>query len=69
MNILRMGVIGIGNMGSAHAVQIFENKVEGAVLTAVCDSNEERLKWAHERFGGRVLLYKDYRQLLTGKEV
>lgn len=69
MNILRMGVIGIGNMGSAHAIQIFENKVEGAVLTAVCDSNEERLKWAHERFGGRVLLYKDYRQLLTGKEV
>lgn len=69
MNILRMGVIGIGNMGSAHAVQIFENKVKGAALTAVCDINEERLQWAHERFGGRVLLYKDYRQLLTGEKV
>ncbi len=69
MNVLRFGVIGIGNMGSAHAVQIFENRVKGAVLTAVCDVNEERLAWAQDRFGAGVLLYKDYRQLLTGKVV
>lgn len=68
MNILRMGVIGIGNMGSAHAVQFFENRVKDAVLTAVCDISEERLRWAEERFGGRVLLYKDYRQLLSDRK-
>lgn len=66
MDILRIGVVGIGNMGSAHAVQIYEGKVRGAVLAAVCDCNEERLKWAGERFDGRVPLYEDYEKLLDG---
>ena len=37
---LRVGVIGVGNMGSAHARAIAEGKVAGAVLGAVCDHHE-----------------------------
>ena len=37
MEIVRAGVIGIGNMGSAHALKIFQKQVEGMQLTAVCD--------------------------------
>lgn len=69
MDILRIGVIGIGNMGSAHAVQIFENRVEGAALTAVCDVSRDRLAWARERFGGKVDLYEEYEELLDGGRV
>ena len=36
METLRFGVVGIGNMGSAHAVQLFEGRVKGAKLAAVC---------------------------------
>lgn len=69
MDRLRIGVVGIGNMGSVHAVQIFEGKVKGAILTAVCDIDKERLDWAKERFGDGVLRYKDYERLLADGSV
>ena len=69
MDILRIGIIGIGNMGSAHAVQIFQNRVKGVRLTAVCDSNRDRLAWAGERFGGEVYQYEEYEALLDGGRV
>lgn len=57
MSNVRVGIIGIGNMGSSHARGLFEGKVAGAELTAVCDSNPERLTWAKESFGDRVKLF------------
>ena len=69
MIYLRIGIIGIGNMGSVHAVHLFENKVKNAILAAVCDINEERIEWAKDRFDGKVHIYKDYRQLLNEKLV
>lgn len=68
MDIVRIGVIGIGNMGSAHAVQIYEGRVNGAVLTAVCDVREERLQWARKRFNGSVSTFQeDWRMMESGK--
>lgn len=64
MDRLRIGIVGIGNMGSAHAVQIFEKKVRGAELTAVCDNSPERLEWAEKRFGSNIAQYDDYEQFL-----
>ena len=69
METLRIGVVGIGNMGSAHAVQIFEGRVKGARLTAVCDIDVKRLQWAGERFSDKVLLYKSDEALLDSGEV
>ena len=37
MEKVRVGIIGIGNMGSAHARNLIAGKVPGAVLAAVCD--------------------------------
>ena len=68
METLRFGVVGIGNMGSAHAVQLFEGRVKGAKLAAVCDCRRERLEWAGERLG-RVPRYEDYETLLDSGEV
>lgn len=69
MEAIRIGVIGIGNMGSAHAMQIFQNKVSGMVLTAVCDISEERLLWAKKNLGEAVKQYRDYRKLFEEKQV
>lgn len=68
MDVLRFGIVGVGNMGGAHAAQLFEGRVKGAKLTAVCDCREERLKWAEERFSG-VSLYGDYEELLDSGEI
>ncbi len=37
--MIRFGVIGIGGMGANHALKLFENKIENATLSAVCDSD------------------------------
>ncbi|MBR7111233.1 MAG: Gfo/Idh/MocA family oxidoreductase [Clostridia bacterium] len=46
MEKVRFGIIGMGNMGSAHAEILLSGKVEGAVLTAICDLDSEKfLPW------------------------
>lgn len=56
MSKVRFGIIGIGNMGSAHALSLIED-IQGAELTAVCDSNPDRLQWAKEQLPGQVLAF------------
>jgi len=41
---VRIGIVGIGNMGSGHSKLFLENKVPGATLAAVCDINPERFE-------------------------
>ena len=64
MKSVRIGIIGIGNMGSAHAVNIFKGKVNNLKLTAVCDMDVDRLQWATQTFGSEVHIYSDYHLLL-----
>lgn len=45
MEQVRYGVIGIGNMGSSHALNLVD-KIKGAKLTAICDTSPARLEWA-----------------------
>jgi predicted dehydrogenase len=40
---VRIGVIGVGNMGSQHARSIQAGRAPGGVLAAVCDTRPERL--------------------------
>lgn len=49
---LQMAVIGIGNMGSAHAAALFRGEVPRAVLSAVCDTAAERREWAAQHLPG-----------------
>src|SRR5437667_10579174 len=47
--MLRVGVVGVGGMGQAHANALM--KVETAKFTAVCDMRPEAVQAASERFG------------------
>lgn len=49
MEKLRLGIIGIGNMGSGHAQRVLEGKCPDFELTAVADINPARLAWAREK--------------------
>ena len=49
---LRMGIIGIGNMGSAHFSFVSTGKIEGMTLAAVCDLRQERLDFCKENAPG-----------------
>ncbi|MDR0948210.1 MAG: Gfo/Idh/MocA family oxidoreductase [Lachnospiraceae bacterium] len=48
MSKLRLGIIGIGNMGSGHCKSIIEGKCPEIELSAVCDINPVRLDWVKE---------------------
>ena len=54
MSNVKIGIIGIGNMGSSHAVYLNNGEVPGAELAAVCDTNPERLKWAKDNLSENI---------------
>lgn len=68
MREVRVGIIGIGNMGSAHAVNIFGGKVQGMHLSAICDIDAKRLDWASESLVG-VKQYQDYKEMYASGDV
>jgi len=68
MNRIRIGIIGVGNMGSAHANCIGNGEIDGMVLTAVCDIDPKRTEKYIQSDSG-VAVYQDYRELLQSKDV
>ena len=40
---LKVAIIGVGNIGSAHAAAIYSGKIPHMCLAALCDSDEQRL--------------------------
>lgn len=53
MEKVRFGIIGVGNMGRAHAQSLLSD-IKGAELAAVCDTSPERLDWAEEHLPDSV---------------
>lgn len=64
MNQVRMGIIGIGNMGSGHAKSIVEGKVPDMVLTAVADVREVRRQWAKDNLTEGIAVFENAEELL-----
>ncbi len=64
MEKVRMGVIGVGNMGSGHTDSLFNGKVENMELKAVCDINPARLEWVKEKFGDGIALFDKAEDLM-----
>lgn len=58
MKEIKVGIIGIGNMGTSHVKSFVEGKVANAKLTAVCDIDPERLKWAETKLDSDIKNYK-----------
>lgn len=65
MEKIRLGIIGIGNMGSGHANSVVGGKCPDFELKAVADINPERLNWAKAQEGfGDVALFDNAEKML-----
>jgi len=64
MEQVRIGIIGLGNMGSAHAK--YMNSVAGAKLTAVADHEQEKIDRTLENLGDEA---KGVRSFAEGSEL
>ena len=69
MNKIRVGIVGIGSMGSYHATNIYEGKIRDAILTAICDVDKKRLKWAKERFENSVEVFENSKDMFKSESI
>ena len=46
MKKIKLGIVGIGNMGSGHASNIKHGSCHEIELVAIADNNSERLEWS-----------------------
>ena len=48
MNRIRLGIVGLGNMGSGHFYNVFAGKCPSVEIAAVCDIDPDKLEKAKE---------------------
>ncbi len=65
MEQVRIGIIGIGNMGSGHATYIRDGKCPELCLTAVADISEARREWAKKSLPETVRIFDNATDLLN----
>lgn len=66
-NNLKFGIIGVGNMGTSHAKHIFEGKIKGAELSALCDIDPNVVLRLEKQFPD-VPIFSDYNELLQNSD-
>ncbi len=59
MKTVRLGIIGIGNMGTGHSERILAGNIPNMELTAVCDINPDRIVAFKEKFSAAVATFDD----------
>lgn len=67
--MFRVGIIGVGNMGSLHLANIVTGKVKNAKVTAVCDIDEKNLYQHKDKLDDDVLYFKDSSELIKSGTV
>lgn len=67
MEIVRIGIVGIGSMGSSHLTHLMAGKVQNAKVTAVCDINLKRLEWVKENFSKEVERFETIEALINAQ--
>lgn len=64
MKQVKIGIIGVGNMGSAHLNNILSGKCPELQVSAVADINPARLQWVKETTGEASALFSDAEAML-----
>ncbi len=59
MKKIKLGIIGMGNMGVTHMRNITEGKTDLVELVAVCDIAEERRTWCKDNLPENVKIFDD----------
>lgn len=65
MSIVRVAVIGIGNMGASHARTLVAGEVPGAELVAVCDVRREMESWVSSHLPATVTYWQEAEQMMA----
>jgi len=66
---IKLGIIGIGNMGSAHAKKVNSGDCPDFELVAIADINPERRQWVKETLGEHVICYETAEEMLDSGKI
>lgn len=64
MEKIRLGILGVGNIGGDHVKRIVNGECPEITLGAVCDLKTERLAWAKEIAGETLPTFADAKEML-----
>ena len=64
MKKVKLGIIGIGNMGTGHISMIQRGLTPELELVAIADVKEERQEWAKANLDESVRIYADGSELI-----
>lgn len=67
--MIRVGIIGTGNMGSNHLKRFMEGKIKNAKVTALCDINRERMYRFKDQLDEDVQYYENASDLIHSGNV
>ncbi|MGM9641829.1 MAG: Gfo/Idh/MocA family protein [Eubacteriales bacterium] len=66
MEKVRFGIVGVGNIGSAHTKRFLKGEIENGTLTAVCDLKPERLEAVKALEGAdSIEVFTDYGEMFA----
>jgi predicted dehydrogenase len=69
MGKVRIGIVGLGNMGRIHASYLDKGEIANAELVAVSDTNPEALKWVEGNLDSEVTTYSDNDQFFQDENI
>lgn len=64
MEKIKLGIIGVGNMGTCHIETILEGKTPEIEIAAAADRRETRREWARSALGPQVALFEEGESLI-----
>jgi predicted dehydrogenase len=64
MDKVKIGVIGLGNMGSEHCRLLLSDRAKGVELCCVADRRQERREWAKRTLPAQVAVYSEGAELI-----
>lgn len=63
MKNVRVGVVGVGVIGTAHAFTIYNGEAHGLILSALCDNDKKRAQDLKNEFDG-ITVFESYEEMI-----
>ena len=68
MDTVRLGIIGLGNMGNGHLRNLKQGLIKNVEVAALCDIDEKKMDAVRNDWKDAAF-YKDYKELLKSGKV
>lgn len=65
MKKIRLGILGVGNMGTSHSRNVLEGKCPEFELTAIADWNTDRVAWYKENVSAEVATFETCEEMIN----